>query len=460
MPAKTSKTVMTGVNGTESPTDIQEAQIQTESLKYGACYISPVGEQYRAVFTDCVLKALPDSFHVEQLTSDSDTVPSVDNYDLCIADISRIDFFVCLMLGVCITKGKKIILLSSSRQIQIPNFIQSEPFITYKWLAFGNAIISVQETVKQFLGRSDIGTVPQNASAPSPKKAPTDSALVAEIEKLKKRVSAIEEKLNSDTINAATSDTADLSDIDPNTAFQLALASRNVTMAEKAMSKLQGTVNKLKFLDYYVEQVAAMGSLEAGNMMIKEMEYFFTSNVSCQKKVEYMGALISYLNKNDMEEEYIDIICRYGEAVKDSNGVVPDGVWNQINRLYYGAYGTTRRPEYLDTSIEYIRRAIVMNPNDTSYLYNLSGSLNAKAELLPANDHIERQTLLEESYRTIKNCMEISKTLDKYDSTHLAFAIKAYRRQGDNEWESLYGKLRSIDPLKAELLKRQEKLTV
>ena len=120
--------------------------------------------------------------------------------------------------------------------------------------------------------------------------------------------------------------------------LRFALRSRNIPLAEEAMQQLQYRMDKIKFYDQVVEQVAAMGSKMAGEMAVEMAEEFFDSDVSFHKKVEYLGCLVSYLGRADKEQEGLELVQKLCSRLEgEADGEDPEDVaqiYNQPNRLY------------------------------------------------------------------------------------------------------------------------------
>ena len=94
---------------------------------------------------------------------------------------------------------------------------------------------------------------------------------------------------------------------DPADLLRLALRRRDIPMAERAMDRLAGSMEKMKWLDQVVETTASIGSKKAGDILVQNALDFMGSAQSFKKKTEYLGCLVSNLNRTDREEEYREL---------------------------------------------------------------------------------------------------------------------------------------------------------
>ena len=101
-----------------------------------------------------------------------------------------------------------------------------------------------------------------------------------------------------------------------------------------------------------------------------------------------MGCYISYCNRADCEPEHLEKLVATIEGLLDEAPSPKDraGLYNQKNRLYFGAYTTLEakgevHPEYLETAIQALEKAIKLNGDEPSYYYNLATCQRKKGRL-------------------------------------------------------------------------------
>ena len=114
------------------------------------------------------------------------------------------------------------------------------------------------------------------------------------------------------------------------------------------------------------------------------------------------------------------------------------GLYNQKNRLYFGAYTTLEakgevHPEYLETAIQALEKAIKLNGDEPSYYYNLATCQRKKGDLDAAVDAISK-------------CMD----LDSNDDDHLKLAYELYTEKKDPRAAETLKKLAEAEATDAE----------
>ena len=117
------------------------------------------------------------------------------------------------------------------------------------------------------------------------------------------------------------------------------------------------------------------------------------------------------------------------------------GIYNQINRISFGAYSTDEKygradERDLDRAIDALQTAIRLNPKEPSYFFNLAICFQKKGNQNGALD-------------AIQNCMD----LGSEDDDHLALAYHIFEKYGKKkEAQKVKEKLKMINPLRAEAL--------
>ena len=230
---------------------------------------------------------------------------------------------------------------------------------------------------------------------------------------------------------------------DPADLLRLALRRRDIPMAERAMDRLAGSMEKMKWLDQVVETTASIGSKKAGDILVQNALDFMGSAQSFKKKTEYLGCLVSNLNRTDREEEYRELVEQICDLLKEGSDhedpEVRIQINNQLNRLYYGLYATTDDKKWLDMAITELETALKIA--DTGFLhFNLATCLK------------ERKTdgAIEEALRHALISIELD---DEPDADHLALACRLLHDAGDPRLSDYLEMLEKVDAVKATLLR-------
>lgn len=236
-------------------------------------------------------------------------------------------------------------------------------------------------------------------------------------------------------------------DVDPVNKLRFALRSRNIPLAEEAMQQLQYRMDKIKFYDQVVEQVAAMGSKMAGEMAVEMAEEFFDSDVSFHKKVEYLGCLVSYLGRADKEQEGLELVQKLCSRLEgEADGEDPEDVaqiYNQPNRLYYGIYINTDDVKWLNMAVEALQKALQIDPEEEAFYFNLSTCYYAYSEATGNRSYYEK------ARDAIEACLARDKEPNK---NHLNTACQIYRALDDEKLGDTLAAYAKVDPYGAQLL--------
>lgn len=218
----------------------------------------------------------------------------------------------------------------------------------------------------------------------------------------------------------------------PEMAFKIALRKKDIPTLEALLPVIQVRKDEQTFYDYYVEMAAARGSRMAGSMMKEYMQTFLANATSFKMKDDYLSCYVQYVTMTDQEEEeYDDLIERLSALLDEAETDEQKGhVYNQMNRLAWGAYCSTERSTYLDAALHYVKQAVDYDPKEPSYLYNY-------ASLLRKNND------LEEAIVQIKNMLAIGTK----DGTHLRIACELLNEANDPLYEDTLQQLAEVDPI-------------
>lgn len=228
----------------------------------------------------------------------------------------------------------------------------------------------------------------------------------------------------------------------PISAFNYALKMRNMELAEGLMPRLKRQIDKKSYIDEVVEQVTMLGSEKAAQELEDNWEYVMTE-FDFQEKFEAIGCFITYCNRRDIEPEKLEFVTiQIGELLKETSADEQKAaLYNQINRIYFGAYSTITKKtgeckeEYLDKAIEALNEAVKLD-QDASYYYNLATCYRKKELPEKARDAIDR-------------CLDLSRK----DADHLKLAYQIYSEAGlDEKAETAKTELQAINPYMAAML--------
>lgn len=426
-----------------------------------SCFVvAPIGETGSDIrqdsddLLDLIIKPALEVFGIDVIRGDHrnesgqidvDVIKLVQESDLCIVDLSLENVNVYYELGRRDETGKPIILLKSSSSQKLPIDIATRRYIEFN-LDDRRAIISSRDKIKEA-----VQTFIDNGMERT--KGTSLFAISEKIDRIERNLARLIESRNI-YINSEAPLTDEWDAEDPSTLIQLALLEKNIPMAEYAMDKLQYSMDEISFYDVVVEQVAAiLGSKKAGEMLIDYMETFMDSVDDVNKKIEYFGCVVSYLNRTDQELKYINIVEKISLKIRNSDNEITDGVYNQLNRLYHGIYVSTKEDSYINKAISYLMKAIEANPSVASYYYNLALCYDSKKD--NETNSNEKTELIKTACEFI--CKAIELDGENYDEDHIVLACRLFHMIDNTEWLDYLDMLKKISPNRAKLLKRELK---
>lgn len=429
-------------------------------MKKHTCFvISPIGnegteiyEEYKDLLELIIIPALEvfdmqvsrGDHHVSEDKIDDSVIKNIQDADICICDISEPNPNVYYELGRRDETGKPVLLLKKKGSPQSPVDIATRRYFEYEWEG-RYSIREAQKHIREFVQPLiEQGFEGRGTSA-------TLSDIADSISRLERKIDRLESKGGMSKAAPAVPVGASSDNTDPVSKFKYALMQRNIPMAEEAMQQLQYRMEPLKFYDQVVEQVAAMGSVMAGEMLLEKAEEFFDSDMTFKKKIEYLGCMVSYANRVDKERdvlEFVENICeRLERQSQDEEPSLVVQIYNQQNRLYHGIFGSTRETSWLDKAIKVLKNAIAIHP--TEYLfYNLATCYYRYAEAEDSMDY----------YELTKEAIEASMSLDtEDDKNHIELACRVYAKLRNPKMDDMFEKLSKLDPIGASLLAEQLK---
>ena len=223
---------------------------------------------------------------------------------------------------------------------------------------------------------------------------------------------------------------------DPLNAIRLALSLNDLSLAESMLSDVEKALPPEIFISRALTMLSSRGSTLAALRLFSAINGVEYDNLSTALKIQTIGSLISYCNRQDKEIEYLDMLeKKLCELIDDANTEDRASIYNQLSKLYYGAYTNNNKDEYIKKCREYIMKAIEDNPSEPSYFYNLAIILNRIGDL-------------EGSTKAISTCIEKGSE----DPDHFALAYKVYKKTNDDRAGDIYRKLVEMSPIQAQIL--------
>lgn len=376
---------------------------------------------------------------------DIDVVRAIQESDLCIADVSirngAASPNVFYEFGRRDETGKPLILIKEKGTDDLPVDVATRRYIEYD-LDSRRGLIDAMTQLRSF-----VTPIAENGF-----EASGTGASLSDLAEILKRVERKVDRLSSGVGGGGSGGERvtpvvpkEEEYIDPTDLFRLALRRRDIPMAERAMERLAGRMEKNRWLDQVVESAAAIGSKKAGDILIENAFDFMDSTQSFKSKIEYLGCLVSNLNRTDREEEYrelVEQICdllKAGSEHEDPNERIQ--IYNQLNRLYYGVYVTTDDEKWLDMAITELE--IALKVMDKGYLhFNLATCLK------------ERKTdgALDEALRHALICIDMEED-EEPDAGHLELACRLLHDAGDPRLSDYLEMLEKVNAVKASLLR-------
>ena len=427
------------------------------SAKLSCFVVAPIGETGSEIrqdsddLLDLIIRPALEVFDIDVIRGDYrnesgqidvDVIKLVQESYLCIVDLSLENVNVYYELGRRDETGKPIILLKSSASQNLPVDIATRRYIEFN-LDDRRAIISsrdkIKEAVQQFVD-----------SGMEKTKGTSLFAISEKIDRIERVLTRLFQSGHGPSENSATGP-EEWENVEPSTLLNYALKERNIPMAEYAMNKLSYSLEEFSFYDYVVEQVAALGSRKAGQMLIDFMETFMDSTSDTTKKIEYIGCLITFLFKTNQESKYLDIIEPICLNIKDEENEVPSQIYNQLNRIHYGIYLNEKDKSHLDSATYFIGKAIEIEPEEGAYYYNNATCYSAKAEA--SSDKQEKSQLLQIACDSIRKAIELDG--NNLDEDHLSLACRLFHRANDSEWLDYMEALKKVAPIKEKLLRKE-----
>lgn len=367
----------------------------------------------------------------------SDIVSLIKSSDLCIIDVTGMNPNVMYECGMRQGNGKPYIMMTRLGE-QLPFDISGLRAIQYDLTSLKKAKES-QDVLERFVnGLVETGFVREEGTD-------TISSMAEALRNIEQKVNFLvnaQQSIGTDKVTLSNEMSDILSRLSPVQAFNYALANRDVSLAESLLPKIEKQVPKDYYIDHAVAQVAAMGSKVAATYLINSWTYI-EEILNSKQQYECIGALVTYFNRANIEENYLQFVDNCIESVlknKPENDIQA-GLYNQKNRMYFGAYVSTgrKKQDYYDIALSAIQKAVDLNPAEPSFYFNY-------ATIIQNEDLSKATTLMEK-------CIDMN---PDGDDDHLALAYKLFRRTSNPKGEAVLKKLEEINPYLAFMVKRED----
>ena len=364
-----------------------------------------------------------------------DIISLVRSSDLCIIDITGKNPNVMYECGMRHGNGKPYILMARSGEL-LPFDIAGIRTIQYDLTSLKSAKES-QDILERFVNSLiETGFVRDEG-------ADSISSMAETLRNIEQKVNFLMnnyQTIGTDNIALSNEMSEILSRLSPIQAFNYALVNRDIPLAESLLPKIEQQVPKEYYIDHGIAQVAAMGSQKAA-LYIKEHWTYITSILSIKQQYECLAAFVTFCNRVNCEETHLQFVDSCIESIMKAtpDADIQAGLYNQKNRIYYGAYVTTGREvkEYYDKALEAIQQAIELNPEEPSFYFNF-------ATIIRHEDEYKAALLMEK-------CIEMNPEDDK---DHLALAYKLFRKTNNPNAVNVLKKLEKVNPYLAFMAKR------
>lgn len=427
-------------------------------MRKAVCFlISPIGDsgsetrQRADDVRDGIVRPVMDVFGIELVRGDHhsdagqidvDVIRSVQEAELCIADLSQPNPNVYYELGRRDETGKPIILIKEKNSPALPVDIGTRRYVEYD-LSSARGMIDAVAQLKSFVEPFMKEGFQHGGGS-------TSLAELGEmLRRLERKVDKLSQNRSAAVVPTVQPQVPERIISDPMTALKLAIHQRNIPVAEQAMDVLRLRMDTLKFLDQVVTQVANIGSVKAGDILIENAQSFIDSDFSLADKLAYVACLINNISRTDREREQLELaeqlcgtMCILTKDGTDEQRIEP---YNQLNFIYYGVYLNSRDEEdipYLYKARECLDKALEIA--EFPYLHNNYASVEYNFPESEGPEH------LESAREHILRCLEMD---EQPNASHLELAYKIFTALHDSGASDYLEQLELINPDKAQLLR-------
>lgn len=365
----------------------------------------------------------------------SDIIALIKSSDLCIIDVTGMNPNVMYECGMRHGNGKPYIMMARSGE-QLPFDISGLRTIQYDLTSLKKAKES-QDILERFVnGLIETGFAREEGTDSISSMAETLRSIEQKVNFLMNNYQSV----NTDKVTLSNEVSDILTRLSPIQAFNYALANRDMALAESLLPRIEQQVSKEYYIDHAVVQVAAMGSQNAA-IYIKEHWTYINSILNVEQQYECIGAFVTYCNRTNTEETHLVFVDDCIESIlkRKPDTAIQAGLYNQKNRIYFGAYVTTGRKNqsYYTEALSAIQKAIELDPNEPSFYFNYATIIR--------NDDVRKAADL------MEKCIDMN---SKNDEDHLELAYKLFVQTNNPKSASVLKKLEEVNPYLAFMAKR------
>ena len=367
---------------------------------------------------------------------------------LCIADLSGKNENVYYEVGLCHAFCKPILFITSDNNLEVAADLRGIEVPKYDLSTISQFWESAEELRRRVESKlPDITRKKVNLNNPVSTLTLTD---------ISRQLNSLEQKINQFVDRSRTALTSNQSllsgednpfkDAKPVEVFAIAARDRDVQLMDSVLDRLRYNTDEVSFLDRYASVAASMGS-DKGGAQLLERALWFTENssISFRMKIEYLGCLVSYLNRKDLEFVNKDLIEKMCEILKSLSAGQPDKdvaqIYNQLNRLYHGIYTQQADdPKWVQMAIENLETAKRYVPQESYVYFNLATCYHNLEDYTSAKENIMSAIELDSS---------------EPDEDHLFLACRILSDMGEkdtDEYNTVLTQLSAISPVKARLI--------
>ena len=418
-----------------------------------SCFlITPIGESGSETrrnaddLRDLLIKPVLESFGFNVLRGDHrseagqidiDVIRAVQESDLCIVDVSIPNANVFYEFGRRDETGKPLILVKAKGSDELPVDVATRRYIEYD-LDSRRGLIETREQLINFVEPLVKNGFESNGTGAS----------LAELAEILRRVERKVDSLGQGVTPPCTDDLDDI-DVDPVDLLGYSLRQRNIQMAERAMQMLSSRMEHYKWLDQVVEQVAARGSVSAGDLLIENAVDFIDHVKSFKDKIDYLGCLVSNLNRTDRELDNLKLVeqlCNTLKLISEDERVEDRiQIFNQLNRLYHGILASTKNEQWINKAIAELKEAIDLCKEENFLYYNLAVCFKAR------DKDGDKEIALQHALHAIELDEE------KADDDHIELVCELMHYLDDERLSEYLSMLEQVNPLKTKLLRSRWK---
>lgn len=365
----------------------------------------------------------------------SDIIALIKSSDLCIIDVTGMNPNVMYECGMRHGNGKPYIMMVRTSE-KLPFDISGLRTIQYDLTSLKKAKES-QDILERFVnGLIETGFARDEGTDSISSVAETLRSIEQKVNFLMNNYQSI----NKDNVSLSSDTSTILTHLSPIQAFNYALTNRDAALIDSLLPIIEKQVPKESYIDRAIVQAASIGSRNAAQY-IKEQWTYIDSMLNTEQQYECISSFITYCNRTNTEEANLEFVDNCIESIlkKKPDASLEAGLYNQKNRIYFGAYvtGNRKNQSYSTEALIAIQKAIELNPEEPSFYYNY-------ATIIKKDDVKKAAALMEK-------CLDMN---PEDDEDHLQLAYTLFIQTNNPKSASVLEKLEKVNPYLAFMAKR------